>query len=75
MLTNILQAIGNTPLLRLNLSQDLPGKVWLKLENRNPGGSIKDRVAFTLSKMPFSGANWNRAVLLWRPPAAIWASA
>ncbi|OXS28412.1 MAG: cysteine synthase A [Desulfovibrio sp. MES5] len=48
MLTNILQAIGNTPLLRLGLSQDLPGKVWLKLENRNPGGSIKDRVAFHL---------------------------
>ena len=48
MLTNILQAIGNTPLLRLSLSQDLPGKVWLKLENRNPGGSIKDRVAFHL---------------------------
>ena len=48
MLTNILQAIGNTPLLRLGLSQVLPGKVWLKLENRNPGGSIKDRVAFHL---------------------------
>ena len=47
MLTNILQSIGRTPLLRLNaLGADLPGPVWLKLENRNPGGSIKDRVAF-----------------------------
>lgn len=47
MLTNILQSIGRTPLLRLNaLGADLPGTVWLKLENRNPGGSIKDRVAF-----------------------------
>lgn len=47
MLTNILQSIGRTPVLRLNaLSADLPGTVWLKLENRNPGGSIKDRVAF-----------------------------
>lgn len=47
MLTNILQNIGRTPLLRLNaLGADLPGTVWLKLENRNPGGSIKDRVAF-----------------------------
>jgi len=47
MLTNILQSIGRTPLLRLNaLGADLPGMVWLKLENRNPGGSIKDRVAF-----------------------------
>ena len=47
MLTNILQSIGRTPLLRLNaLGADLPGTVWLKLEHRNPGGSIKDRVAF-----------------------------
>lgn len=47
MLTNILQSIGRTPLLRLNaLGADLPGTVWLKLENRNPWGSIKDRVAF-----------------------------
>lgn len=47
MLTNILQNIGNTPLLRLNsLTQGLAGEVWVKLENRNPGGSIKDRVAF-----------------------------
>lgn len=47
MLTNILQSIGRTPLLRLNaLGADLPGTVWLKLENRNPGGSIKDRVSF-----------------------------
>ena len=47
MLTNILQSIGRTPLLRLNArGADLPGTVWLKLENRNPGGSIKDRVAF-----------------------------
>ena len=48
MLTSILQTIGNTPMLRLDLSRDLAGTVWLKLENRNPGGSIKDRVAFHL---------------------------
>ena len=46
MKTSILQTIGRTPLLRLKLSEKLPGTVWLKLENRNPGGSIKDRVAF-----------------------------
>lgn len=48
MFTSVLQTIGNTPLLRLDLSDDLPGTVWIKLENRNPGGSIKDRVAFHL---------------------------
>ena len=47
MLTTVLQSIGNTPLLQLSpLCSDLPGRVWLKLENCNPGGSIKDRVAF-----------------------------
>lgn len=38
MLTTVLQTIGNTPMLRLDLSRDLPGTVWLKLENRNPRG-------------------------------------
>lgn len=46
MYDNILQAVGNTPILRLaHLDKGLPGSVWIKLENRNPGGSIKDRVA------------------------------
>ena len=49
MYDSILQAIGNTPLLRLShLDKGLPGRVWVKLENRNPGGSIKDRVALHL---------------------------
>ena len=54
MLTTVLQTIGNTPLLRLDLSRDLPGTVWLKLENRNPGGSIKDRVAFHMIERALS---------------------
>ncbi len=49
MLPSILEAIGNTPMLRLDkLADGLPGTILLKLENRNPGGSIKDRVAFHL---------------------------
>ena len=46
MFSSVLEAIGNTPLLRLEkLGKGLPGHVLLKLENLNPGGSIKDRVA------------------------------
>lgn len=49
MYSTILEAIGNTPLMSLDkLAGNLPGTVLLKLENRNPGGSIKDRVAFHL---------------------------
>jgi len=41
-----LEAIGNTPLVRLTrITADLPGAVYAKLEFLNPSGSIKDRVA------------------------------
>ena len=38
--------IGATPLVYLNvLGKDLPGRIAIKLESRNPGGSVKDRIA------------------------------
>jgi cysteine synthase A len=41
--------IGGTPLVDLaRLAGGLPGRVLAKLESRNPGGSIKDRVALAL---------------------------
>ncbi len=40
---NLLQAIGNTPLVRVPF--DSPAKIYAKLEYLNPGGSIKDRAA------------------------------
>lgn len=46
MLNSIIETIGHTPLLYLQMSKALPGNVWIKLETRNPGGSIKDRIAF-----------------------------
>lgn len=43
---NILEAVGATPLVRLNtLAAGYGAEVWVKLENRNPGGSVKDRIA------------------------------
>jgi len=44
--SNLLCAIGNTPLVKLeSISRDLKGTIWAKLEFMNPGGSIKDRIA------------------------------
>lgn len=49
MITNsILELIGNTPLLRLNHLDTGVCELLLKLENQNPGGSIKDRVALSM---------------------------
>ena len=45
------QLIGNTPLLELNNiqnSEQLGARVLAKLEFRNPGGSVKDRVALAM---------------------------
>src|SRR6478672_4900309 len=43
---SILDAIGNTPLVRLRRCAPANGaELWLKLENTNPSGSMKDRMA------------------------------
>lgn len=43
--TNIISAIGNTPIIRLqNVAKDLESEIYVKLEYLNPGGSIKDRM-------------------------------
>lgn len=45
---NILDTIGNTPHLRINNLYSGNYEIWIKLERNNPGGSIKDRVAFAM---------------------------
>ncbi|WP_028295520.1 pyridoxal-phosphate dependent enzyme [Olivibacter sitiensis] len=43
---NILETIGNTPLVKLNkIVSDIPATVLAKIETTNPGNSIKDRMA------------------------------
>ena len=46
---DVTELIGNTPLVRLNnLVSENEAEVVLKLESFNPGGSIKDRIAFNM---------------------------
>jgi cysteine synthase A len=46
---SISEGVGHTPLLELRrLTAGLPGRVAVKLESRNPSGSVKDRVALAL---------------------------
>jgi len=46
---NILETIGNTPLVKLNrITADIPAQVFIKFETFNPGHSIKDRMAIKM---------------------------
>lgn len=46
---NILEAIGNTPLVRLNkINKGLKPQIFAKLESTNPGGSVKDRIGIQM---------------------------
>lgn len=46
---NILETIGNTPLIRLNkIAKDFPCTVLAKVDYFNPGNSIKDRMALKM---------------------------
>lgn len=46
---NILQTIGDTPMVRLNnITKDFPADVYVKIESVNPGNSVKDRMALRM---------------------------
>jgi cysteine synthase A len=45
----VLETIGNTPLIRLNrVTKNVKCTVLAKLESRNPGGSVKDRICLSM---------------------------
>jgi cysteine synthase len=48
---NVLDAIGNTPMIKLNkmpLNDDIKCKLFAKCEYANPGGSVKDRIGYNM---------------------------
>ncbi len=46
---SVLETIGKTPLIRLNrLPANLKITIMVKLESRNPGGSVKDRISLSM---------------------------
>ncbi len=46
--TSVLQMIGNTPMLELTRLDAGPCRLFVKLENQNPTGSIKDRIGLAI---------------------------
>ena len=46
---NIIETIGNTPLVRLNrILKGFRGEYWAKCDHLNPGGSVKDRIGIAM---------------------------
>jgi cysteine synthase len=46
---SVIDTIGSTPIVPLNrLGDGLAGRVFVKLESRNPGGSVKDRIGWSM---------------------------
>ncbi len=45
---SVLDAIGNTPMHEVTKMDTGPCRLFLKLENQNPGGSIKDRIGLSM---------------------------
>ena len=53
---DILETIGNTPLVKLNrVTEDIKALVLAKVETTNPGNSVKDRMAMQM----IDEENWN----------------
>lgn len=50
-MSSLLELVGNTPLVELNRINPNPNvKLYAKLEGNNPGGSVKDRAAYSMIK-------------------------
>lgn len=66
-LNNVLEAIGNTPTVRINKLFDKNVEVWMKLERQNPGGSIKDRIALSMIEKAEREGKINKDTLIVEP--------
>ena len=66
-LNNILQAIGNTPVIKINKIFPKNVEVWMKLEKQNPGGSLKDRIALAMIEKAEKDGSINKDTLIIEP--------
>jgi len=58
--SDMLKLIGNTPLFKLTkVAKDVKPNVFVKLENLNPSGSYKDRMALSMVEAAEKGLTWN----------------
>ncbi|MBT3704976.1 PLP-dependent cysteine synthase family protein [Candidatus Peregrinibacteria bacterium] len=59
--SNILETIGNTPMVKINnLNPNKKIAIYAKLEGQNPGGSIKDRIALGMIEAAENSGELNK---------------
>jgi len=59
-INSMLEAIGNTPILKLNkVAKNVDANIFVKLEYLNPSGSYKDRMALAMVEAAERGDTWN----------------
>ena len=66
-LNNILEAIGKTPVVKINKIFPNNVEVWMKLERQNPGGSLKDRIALAMIEKAERDGKINKNTLIIEP--------
>lgn len=67
---NITQLIGKTPLVKLNNLKDeenLEGNIFAKVEFFNPGGSVKDRIAYEMIESAIKSGKLNKETVIYEP--------
>jgi cysteine synthase len=68
MKANILEAIGETPLIRINRLHANPNVILAaKLEGNNPGGSVKDRIAYHMLRKAEEQGELSRDKMILEP--------
>ncbi|MFA6551139.1 MAG: PLP-dependent cysteine synthase family protein [Patescibacteria group bacterium] len=65
---NVLEQIGNTPLVKLNKLNSNPSvEIYAKLEGQNPGGSVKDRIALLMIEAAEKSGELTRDKIILEP--------
>jgi len=65
---NILQLIGNTPLVKINkLNSNKNVEIYAKLERYNPGGSVKDRIALSMIEAAEKSGEFTKDKIIMEP--------
>ena len=73
---SVLEMIGNTPMHEITRMDTGPCRLFVKLENQNPGGSIKDRIGLSIIEDAEKKGRLNAGGRSLRPlpgtPGSVW---